>query len=204
MTDTLNAKIERHKMISTATRRAVLLVTLIAAGCLIAACGSSSSTASSSKTTSSGNRRSANATLTACLREHGVSLPTGNGVPGGGTPPSVSGGPPASAGSTTGGAPSGFPGGGAGGSKFQAALKACGAKLPSATGPRSTGLSPQAIQKYVTCVGQHGYKLPTPNLTGKGPVFRASIRANAKFQAASRSCQSLLTPATGSRAASKS
>ncbi len=167
-------------MMRTATQRAALLATVIAAGCLIAACGSSKSTGSSSKTTassgssSSGTGRGANATLAACLHKHGVSFTAGSGAPGGGTPPSGapgSGGPPAGAGSTTGGPPSGSPGSRAGGSKFQAALKACGAKLPSGAGPRSTGFSRQAIQKYVSCVRQHGYKLPNPNLSGTGPVF---------------------------------
>ena len=189
-------------MMRTATQRAALLATAITAGCLIAACGSSSSssTGSSSKTTassgssSSGTGRGANATLAACLHKHGVSFTAGGGAPGGGTPPSGApgSGGPASAGSTTGGPPPGVPGSRAGGSKFQAALKACGAKLPSGATPRSTGFSREAIQKYVSCVRQHGYKLLNPNLSGTGPVFPSSIRSNAKFQAASRSCQGLL------------
>jgi len=194
-------------MTRTRTQRAALLVSVIAAGCLIAACGSSSSTGSTSKTTAasgaSGTGRGTNATLAACLRKHGVSFPAGGGAPGGGTPPSGvpgSGGQPAGAGSTTGGAPSGFPGGGAGGSKLQAALKACGANLPSASRSRSAGFSRQTIQKYVSCVRQHGYTLPNANLSGSGPVFPSSIRSNAKFQAASRSCEALLAPSTGTGA----
>ncbi len=50
----------------------------------------------------------------------------------------------------------------------------------------------------MTCVRQHGYNLPSPNFSGKGPVFPANIRSNAKFQAASRACQSLLVPQRGS------
>ncbi len=204
MTDRLNPKTERLTMMRTATQRAALLATVIAAGYLIAACGSSS-TASTFKTTassgssSSGTGRGANATLAACLRKHGVSFTAGGGAPGGGTPPSGApgSGGPASAGSTTGGPPPGVPGSRAGGSKFQAALKACGAKLPSGAAPRSTGFSREAIQKYVSCVRQHGYKLLNPNLSGTGPVFPSSIRSNAKFQAASRSCQGLLAPASG-------
>ena len=46
----------------------------------------------------------------------------------------------------------------------------------------------------MTCVRQHGYNLPNPNFSGKGPVFPANIQNNAKFQAASRACQSLLVP----------
>ncbi len=206
MTDRLNPKTERLTMMRTATQRAALLATVIAAGCLIAACGSSSSsTGSSSKTTassgssSSGTGPGANAALAACLHKHGVSFTAGGGAPGGGTPPSGApgSGGPAGAGSTTGGPPPGVPGSRAGGSKFQAALKACGAKLPSGAVPRSTGFSREAIQKYVSCVRQHGYKLLNPNLSGTGPVFPSSIRSNAKFQAASRSCQGLLAPASG-------
>jgi hypothetical protein len=204
MTDRLNPKTARLTLMRTATQRAALLATVIAAGYLIAACGSSS-TGSSSKTTassgssSSGTGPGANATLAACLHKHGVSFTAGGGAPGGGTPPSGApgSGGPASAGSTTGGPPPGVPGSRAGGSKFQAALKACGAKLPSGAAPRSTGFSRGAIQKYVSCVRQHGYKLLNPNLSGTGPVFPSSIRSNAKFQAASRSCQGLLAPASG-------
>jgi hypothetical protein len=47
----------------------------------------------------------------------------------------------------------------------------------------------------VACVKQHGYNLPAPNFSGKGPVFPASISKNAKFQAAAKSCQADLRPA---------
>jgi hypothetical protein len=121
----------------------------------------------------------------------------GSGGPPAGAPPSGSGAPPADgSGAPPGaGAPAGFPGAGAGSSKFRAALKACGATFRA--GGRSPGFGRQTIQKYVTCVRQHGYKLPNPNLSGTGPVFPSSIRTNAKFQAASKACQSLLAPTAG-------
>ncbi len=50
------------------------------------------------------------------------------------------------------------------------------------------------MNAYVACVRQHGYNLPKPNFSGKGPVFPANIRSNPKFQTASKACQSLLIP----------
>ena len=179
----------------TPTRRALLALAALATSALIGACGSSSSSSTSSSTaaasasSASGTNRAA---LMACLRKHGITLPAGAGAPGGGAP---GGGAPPSGGSGApagGSPPSGLPGG-ANGAKLQAAFKACGANFPA----RRSGaaLPGQTIQKYVTCVRQHGYKLPNPNFSGNGPVFPASIRSNAKFQAASRACQNLLAPA---------
>jgi hypothetical protein len=175
-------------------------VAALAAAALLAACGSSS-TNNSTTSASAGTGTSASRTaLAACLRKHGVSLPAGRG-PGAGVPPAGapgggSGGPPPGGGPPSG---SGFPGGGAGGAKFRAALKACGANFPA--GGRRPGFSRQAIQKYVTCVRQHGYNLPNPNVSGNGPVFPSNIRSSAKFQSASKACQSLLAPPQGSNAA---
>ena len=92
------------------------------------------------------------------------------------------------------GGPSG--GGLAANPKFRAALQACGGGLGRGFGgaPRQA-----AIKKFVTCVNSHGYKLPQPNLTGKGSVFPARIQTDAKFRTASRACQSLLTPRAPAR-----
>jgi hypothetical protein len=156
---------------------------------LVAACGSSTSSSSTSAA-ASGSSTASRPAIAACLRKHGINLPAGRrpgaGAPPSGTPGAGSATPPAGA------PPSGFPGGAAGSSKFRAALKACGANLPA--GRRPAQFSRQRIQKYVTCVHQHGYDLPTPNLSGNGPVFPSKIRSNAKFQAASKACQSLLAP----------
>ena len=81
--------------------------------------------------------------------------------------------------------------------KLRAAFQACGAQFGFGGGRFRGRLSRTAITKYVTCVRQHGYDLPNPNFSGKGPVFPANIRTNAKFQAASRACQSLLVPRRG-------
>jgi hypothetical protein len=44
-------------------------------------------------------------------------------------------------------------------------------------------------------VRQHGFDLPAPNFSGKGPVFNTSQvdTHSAKFTAASAACMSLLT-----------
>ncbi len=186
----------------TPTRRALLALAALATSALIGACGSSSSSSTSSSTAAasassgSGTNRAA---LMACLRKHGITLPSGAGAPGGGAP--GGGAPPAGAPSGGSGAPasgsppSGVPGG-ANGAKLQAAFKACGANFPARR--NGAAVPRQTIQKYVTCVRQHGYQLPNPNFSGNGPVFPASIRSNAKFKTASRACQNLLTPAGAS------
>lgn len=177
-------------------RRAPLVCAVLVSGCLIAACGSSSSTSTQSTTTSAaaasrgaggpgrGRRFSA---LRTCLKQHGVTLP--NRRPGS-RPPGAGGGG------------LGFFGGGGGGGggrqgfaarnpKLAAAIQACGGFRG---GPRRFRLSRTAIAKYVACVRQHGYDLPNPNFSGKGPVFPANVRSNPKFQSASRPCQGVLVP----------
>jgi hypothetical protein len=172
----------------------------------LAACGSSSSTS----TSSSGAAASASgasgaggaggaggpanrAKLTACLKQHGVTLP--NRPPGGGY------GPPPGAGNG-GGPPAG--GGGSGGRagrfnnpKFRAAIQACGGRAGFGGGQGGFHLSSATITKFASCVKQHGYTLPKANLTGKGSVYPVSVERNAKFQSASRACQSILRPAGG-------
>jgi hypothetical protein len=187
------------------------LIACVAAACLLAACGSA--TSSSSSSSSSGSAGAAASTgvgtaagrskLVACLKQHGVTLPSRpggfrrlhprSGSSGNQTPP---------AGGSGGG---GFFGGGSGGGgsggrfranpKFQAAFKACGADFPA----RRFNFANRrvAVDNFVKCVRQHGYDLPTPNLSGGGPVFPRSIESNKKFEAAARSCASLLTPRGG-------
>jgi hypothetical protein len=186
------------------------MVVGLALGCLIAACGSASSSSSSSTTTTvaaaagGGASSARRAALAACLKQHGVTLPArppgGAGGSSGGSGTGTTGTGPTATGTTgTGTTPRRgfFFGGGAAAAnpKLRAALQACGAKFGfGARGGFRARLSRTAITKYVTCVRQHGYNLPSPNLSGKGPVFPADIRNNAKFQAASRACQNLLVP----------
>jgi hypothetical protein len=197
-------------MIKLTPRASLTALVLVALATLVAGCGSSSSTSSSASTSASAASSTGRAKLAACLKQHGITLPAGR-RPGAGAPPGApgagSGNPPAGApGSGTGTTPrrrppGGFFGGAGGNSKFRAALKACGANFPA--GGRRRGFNRQNIQKYVTCVRQHGYDLPNPNFSGNGPVFPANIRTNKKFQSASKACQSLLAPqgAAGSSSA---
>jgi hypothetical protein len=175
-----------------AARRVLVTFAALVAATAVAACGSSSSSSSSSSSASapgsagqaSASAPSANrATLAACLKKHGVTLPARR--PGGGGPP---GGAPGAGGPPAGGG--GFAGGAAANPKFRAAFQACGGRRP--TGSTSNPTFRAAIVKYVTCVRQHGYNLPNPNFTGKGSVFSAKIRSDPKFVSASKSCQSLL------------
>jgi len=201
-------------------RVAVALVTLVAGGAL-AACGSASSASSTSSTTASASSGSSSgsgsgtsttgggpnsarrAQLVSCLKSHGVTLPSrpagaGGGPPGGGAPPAGGGTGTTGTGTTP---RRGFFFGGSGARnispKLQAAFKACGANFGSRGGAGGFGgrISHTAITSFVTCVNQHGYKLPSPNFSGKGPIFPRSIETNAKFQAAAKSCQHLLIPA---------
>ena len=126
--------------------------------------------------------------LAACLKQHGVTLPA--------RPPGARGGPPPGSGTTPRKGFFGRGGGFANNPKLRAAFQACGARFGFGGGQRFR-LSRAAITKYVTCVRQHGYNLPTPNFSGKGPVFPSNIRGNTKFQAASRACQNRLVPPGG-------
>jgi hypothetical protein len=197
----------------TKSRPTLVALTIALVG-LTAGCGSSSSnsnSASSSTSSSASTAAGAHTSRTAlatCLRQHGINFPAAAGPGAGGAPAGAagtgSGSPPAgtqpSGSPPAGGPPSGFPGG-ANNSKFQAALRACGARLPR--GRRPAAFSRHTIQKYVTCVRQHGYNLPNPNLSGHGGVFPSNIRSSAKFQAASKSCQgTLAAPPAGGGASS--
>lgn len=183
-----------------------MALAVIVTGCCVAACGSASSSSSSSSTTSSvasasatstgsASRSARRAALVACLKSHGVTLParpqSGSGSSGTGPRPGGGGG---------------FFGGAASNPKLAAAFKACGGFRFRGGSARFRTVSHQEIDKYVTCVRQHGFDMPNPNFSGKGPVFPASIRSNKKFQSASRSCQSLLVrpPTTSSSSATNS
>ena len=128
----------------------------------------------------------------------------GNGTTPGGAPPTGAGG-----GGFAGGG-GGFAGGGGGfaggNSKFAKAFQACRSKLGSSgfggghftpgSGARrfTPHFSATELKSYVSCIRKNGYpSMPEPD-TSKGAksVFPASVEKNAKFQAASRKCQSVL------------
>jgi hypothetical protein len=181
------------KTFGIAPKRAGLTLAVLATGLIVAACGSSSSTtttkSASLPSTSAGSSTSRTAFRT-CLKQHGVTLPNfrrrGTTGPGGGPPPGAGGGF--------------FGGGGAGqfaNPKFRAAFQACGGSRGGFRpgGTRRFQLSHTAVNNFVACVRKHGYpQMPNPNFSG-GAIFPSSIRTNAKFRAASKSCTSLLVPA---------
>ena len=205
----------KRKVLDIGSRRAAVVLVTLAAGVLIAACGSASSASSTTSSTtasasasgsSSGSAAGGGANsarrsqLVSCLKAHGVTLPA---RPAGGFRPPAGGGSGSGTGTTgtgTGTTPRRgfFFGGGANVSpKMQAAFKACGANFGAggAGGAFRGRISHTAITSFVTCVKQHGYNLPAPNFSGKGPIFPRNIETNAKFQAASKACQHLLIPA---------
>jgi hypothetical protein len=199
------------KVIGKSPRAARYALIVLVLGGLVAACGSASSSSTSGSAATSGTTTSAaasgaggglranparRAALVACLKQHGVTLPARPpGSAGGAGGP---GGPSGGTGTARGTPGRGLFGGGgafANDPKLRAALQACGAQLGfRGRGAFRARLSRAAITKYVACVRQHGYNLPNPNFSGKGPVFPANIRSNPKFQAASQACQSLLVP----------
>ena len=190
------------------TRRVALVAGVLAASCAIAACGSSSSSGSSStnesasastSTSTTGSRSGFDrSTFFACLKSHGVTLPSRPQGSGTGTTPGAGGG--FFGGGGTGGG-RGFFGGAASNPKFRAAFQACGGgnftgRFRGGAGAARFRLSHTAIDNFVACVRKNGFpQMPAPNFSGKGAaVFPRSIESNAKFQAASRACASLLRP----------
>jgi hypothetical protein len=124
--------------ISARSSMAVVVATL---GIAVAGCGGSSSTSSSTNAAAAGGgpgRFASNPKVVACLKQHGVTPPSGR--PGG------AGGPPN--GTNPGGQPPAGAPGRAGGSaqfqKFRAALKACGVTPPQrgAGGQGAPGAAP--------------------------------------------------------------
>jgi hypothetical protein len=184
-------------------RPTFLVATLISCSLALAACGSASSSSSSSAAAAGAARNApSRAKLVACLKQHGVALPARRG---GFRPGGYGGGggyaaPPAGGGSQggilpqAGARPRRGGGGFAANPKLRAAITACGGFRGGNFGAARSAPRRASIQRFVTCVGKHGYKLPTPNFSGSGPVFPARIQTNAKFQAASRACQSVLVP----------
>jgi hypothetical protein len=197
---------------SRTSRLAALAGVVVVAALILAACGSSSNTASSASSSGStsgaraaaGGPNSATASkFVACLKSHGVTLPNrppgARRRPNGGEGGGFGGGGGFFGGGGGGGRPGGPGGTGGPGSRFnnpkmRAALKACGAgNFPR----RRFTPNKAAVTKFVACVKQHGYNLPTPNFSGKGPIFPATISRNKKFQAAAQACASDLRPQGG-------
>jgi hypothetical protein len=192
----------RIKMTYKRSRSLAAVATAVIVAACVAACGSSSSSSSSSSTAAAASGGTASrAKLTACLKQHGVTLPSRPAGGGYGPPPG------AGKGNGNGSGGGGLRGGGLGGRqgrfnspKFRAAFQACGAAAGFRGRRGNFRPSAAAIAKFASCVKQHGYTLPKANLSGKGPVYPVKIERNAKFQSASRACQAVLRPAGGGTA----
>ena len=164
------------------------------AAVVLAACGSSSKSSSSSATNSASTTHSGTspsnrfASLRACMQKEGINLgsaPPG-GQPGSGGPPGAGGGFKLPEGVSQ--------------SKFQEALKKCGGGGSPAAQPRlQLRHGPRSAHEYAACMRENGVKLPTPNTSGKGPVFNTKgiDTSSAAFKSAQQKCQSDLKGAFG-------
>lgn len=186
--------------------RPLFVLCILGACVALAACGSSGSGSSSAGKTSSTSANKAGApnssrfaALRSCLQKQGITLPSA----------------PSGATRQPGGPGAGAPGGGAGGfqlpkgvtqAQYQAALKKCGAgNLPQGRAGAFNGggarfSSPAfkaALAKFATCLRQNGVNVPTPNTSGKGPVFstKGINTSSAQFRTAEVKCRSVLSGA---------
>jgi hypothetical protein len=174
---------------------AIALVLLLA--CLgLTACGGSSKSSSTSTnaaattSTTGGSARGRNAgrfaALRECLQKNGITLP--KRTPGQPRP----GGP---------GGPGGFLGGGGAGpqlpkgvtrAQYEAALKKCGFGAFAGGDARrfNNPLFKQALAKFSTCMRENGVNVPTPNTSGKGPIFNTKglNTTSAQFRTAEAKC----------------
>lgn len=172
------------------------LVLVAAAALLLAGCGGSGGSDSGSEESSAATSEQAGGPggfpeisdeTRSCLKENGVELPDpGQGGPPAGGPPE--GGPPA------GEPPQGFAKGGA---EVKKAFEECGVELPQGKpegAPMNSSAFRKSIKEYAACIGENGYDLPEPNVSGEGPVFKESEvdREDPKFEVANEKCQSLL------------
>jgi hypothetical protein len=169
--------------------------TVVAALLLTAGCGSGSSHSSASAApVSSASSKAGNgfAAYTACLKQHGVTIPTGR--------PSTRPSPGASGRLGR----FGF-GGEANQPAFKAAQAACQSLMPRGRNGGQQDL--QALQAFRTCLSSHGVTLPTPSpgtQNGRRGGFLGGLnQKDTKVAAAVKICRPLLpTRTTQSPAAS--
>jgi hypothetical protein len=154
----------------------------IAASLGVTACGGSgpAATGSASPSTTSGASGSGGlSSLRTCLSKHGVELPAGFGQgarPAGGAPGSR----------PSGGAPRSLPAG-VDQQKFQAAIQACGGFGGGGGG------NAQALSAYLSCLGDHGVKVPTSTSGSQADRGALSaVRSDPNFAAANTTCRTLL------------
>jgi len=173
------------------------LLALVLASLILAACGSSSSpsttaskaSASASASTTAPSRSGTSHRFTAireCLQKSGITLPK----------------------RTPGQTPGGAFGGGAGPTlpkgvtraQYQAAIKKCGGfagRFPSGASRLSSPVFKQALAKFASCMREHGENVPSPNTSGKGPIFstKGLNTTSAQFKSAQVKCSTDLRAA---------
>jgi hypothetical protein len=70
---------------------------------------------------------------------------------------------------------------------YTAALKDCDAPLK----PSLSRKTIKILHAYIACIAKHGYKLPTPNISGNGPLFPAGTERIHAYRTAAASCTSI-------------
>jgi hypothetical protein len=170
------------------TRRAGIVGLIAALGVLLAACSSAAGAggAATTSTTAKSTKPSSSTfqAYTTCLKNHGVSFPSGRGgFPGGG----AGGGAPPS--STPGATTTTFSAAQA--SKIKAAQTACASLRPKFTGNPGNST---ALAAYRNCLKLHGVTLPNGR-GGAGGFFggggSTATTSNPKLQAAMTACAAL-------------
>src|ERR1039458_2455944 len=181
--------------------RPAAALSVLGACLTLAACGSSASSSTSTAATSSsttsksaqGPGSSRFTALRSCLAKQGITLPSApaNRPPAGTGPTGQAGAP-----------------GGAGGfqlpkgvsrTQYQEALKKCGGGSFAGAGRFNSSASKAALTKFVACMRENGVNLPTPNTSGKGPVFNTKgiNTSSSAFKSAESKCQTALRGAIG-------
>ena len=176
------------------SRPAVAVLVLLLAGLALAACGGSSNgsassnagaVASTSTGATAGSPRGRFAAFRACLQKNGIALPKrppgqGRAFRRGGFP-GFGAGPPLPKGVTR--------------AQYEEAVKKCGGGAFAGGRARFNGpAAKQALTEFAACMRSNGVNLPTPNTSGKGPIFDTGSQntRSAKFQAARARCEQIL------------
>jgi hypothetical protein len=184
--------------------RAIAVLVLLLACLGLVACGGSSKSSSSSTTSASASTTTTTGATSAkgpnagrfsalreCLQKDGITLP--KRTPRQGRPPGAGGflsgtgaGPTLPKGVTR--------------AQYEAALKKCGGGNFAGRGGGARFSSPifkAALAKFATCLRQNGVNVPTPNTSGKGPVFNTKgiNTSSPQFRTAEVKCRSALTGA---------
>ena len=169
-------------------RRPPLRAALVLGGAAVALAACGSAAASGGTTTTEAKGASSYSAYTACLRQHGVTLPTFSpgSFPTGGTRPSFTPG-------------SGAPGGGRFGAlrdnpKYEKAAAACKSLRPTGGfgrfGGGTGGFNSSAFAAYRNCLKLHGVTLPTGR-PGSGGSSSTTTIPSSTFQAAEAACAAL-------------